>query len=92
MLKELHLRIFKCDRPCVRPRFAVVVHSMLLPRGYGEGVLHAQIYVEIIGVWPGICVLHRYHFNILLDMECVSDIAKIQAQFEHLAETYFDGF
>jgi dynactin 1 len=26
------------------------------------------------------------------DMECVSDVMKIQAQFDHLADTYFSGF
>ncbi|KAF9011292.1 dynactin [Cyathus striatus] len=34
-------------------------------------------------------LLKRDEFRV---MECVGDIVKIQAQFDHLAESYFDGF
>lgn len=33
-------------------------------------------------------LLRRSEFR---EMECVSDVVKIQAQLEHVAETYFDG-
>ncbi|KXN84997.1 hypothetical protein AN958_11842 [Leucoagaricus sp. SymC.cos] len=51
-------------------------------------------------IYPEVAPLERridMHLDLLRrdefrEMECVSDVAKIQAQFDHLAETYFEGF
>ncbi|KAF9447534.1 hypothetical protein P691DRAFT_706592 [Macrolepiota fuliginosa MF-IS2] len=52
-----------------------------------------RIYVEIAPLEKRVDMhlelLRRDEFR---EMECVSDVAKIQAQFDHLAETYFEGF
>ncbi|KDR85814.1 hypothetical protein GALMADRAFT_234908 [Galerina marginata CBS 339.88] len=59
-----------------------------------------ETFLNIGRLYPEIAPLEKridMHIDLLRrddfrDMECVSDIVKIQAQFDHLAETYFNGF
>ncbi|KAF5385085.1 hypothetical protein D9615_001067 [Tricholomella constricta] len=59
-----------------------------------------ESFLNIGRIFPEIAPMEKrldMHINLLRrdefrEMECVSDIVKIQAQFDHLAETYFDGF
>ncbi|KAG6889336.1 hypothetical protein C0995_001744 [Termitomyces sp. Mi166 len=59
-----------------------------------------ESFLNIGRIFPEIAPMEKridMHINLLRrdefrEMECVSDIIKIQAQFDHLAETYFDGF
>ncbi|KNZ76316.1 Dynactin, 150 kDa isoform [Termitomyces sp. J132] len=59
-----------------------------------------ESFLTIGRIFPEIAPMEKridMHINLLRkdefrEMECVSDIIKIQAQFDHLAETYFDGF
>ncbi|GLB43572.1 putative dynein associated protein [Lyophyllum shimeji] len=59
-----------------------------------------ESFLNIGRIYPEIAPMEKridMHINLLRrdefrEMECVSDIVKIQAQFDHLAETYFDGF
>ncbi|KAG6857289.1 hypothetical protein H0H87_006482 [Tephrocybe sp. NHM501043] len=59
-----------------------------------------ESFLNIGRIFPEIAPIEKridIHINLLRkdefrEMECVTDIVKIQAQFEHLAETYFDGF
>ncbi|KAG6812629.1 hypothetical protein H0H92_001712 [Tricholoma furcatifolium] len=59
-----------------------------------------ESFLNIGRIFPEIAPMEKridMHINLLRkdefrEMECVSDIVKIQAQFDHLAETYFNGF
>ncbi|RDB28736.1 Dynactin, isoform [Hypsizygus marmoreus] len=59
-----------------------------------------ESFLNIGRIYPEIAPMEKridMHMNLLRrdefrEMECVNDIVKIQAQFDHLAETYFDGF
>ncbi|KAG6885817.1 hypothetical protein C0993_009209 [Termitomyces sp. T159_Od127] len=59
-----------------------------------------ESFLNIGRIFPEIAPMEKridMHLNLLRkdefrEMECVSDIIKIQAQFDHLAETYFNGF
>ncbi|KAG6865099.1 hypothetical protein C0991_005060 [Blastosporella zonata] len=59
-----------------------------------------ESFLNIGRIFPEIAPMEKridMHINLLRkdefrEMECVGDIIKIQAQFDHLAETYFEGF
>ncbi|RXW18504.1 hypothetical protein EST38_g7340 [Candolleomyces aberdarensis] len=59
-----------------------------------------ETFLNIGRIYPEIAPLEKridMHIDLLRrdefrDMECVSDVMKIQAQFDHLAETYFGGY
>ncbi|KAG5644147.1 hypothetical protein DXG03_009041 [Asterophora parasitica] len=59
-----------------------------------------ESFLNIGRIYPEIAPMEKrldMHINLLRrdefrDMECVSDVLKIQAQFDHIAESYFDGF
>ncbi|KAF9478081.1 dynactin [Pholiota conissans] len=70
-------------------RFAAVLRHCDVEAFLNIGRLYPEIAPLEKRIDMHIDLLRRDEFR---DMECVSDIAKIQAQFEHLAETYFDGF
>ncbi|KAF6754161.1 dynactin [Ephemerocybe angulata] len=59
-----------------------------------------ETFLNIGRLYPDIAPLEKridMHIDLLRrdefrDMECVTDVMKIQAQFDHLAETYFSGY
>ncbi|KAJ2917876.1 hypothetical protein MD484_g2604, partial [Candolleomyces efflorescens] len=59
-----------------------------------------ETFLNIGRIYPEIAPLEKridMHIDLLRrdefrDMECVSDVMKIQAQFDHVAETYFRGY
>ncbi|KAJ2935346.1 hypothetical protein H1R20_g1748, partial [Candolleomyces eurysporus] len=59
-----------------------------------------ETFLNIGRIYPEIAPLEKridMHIDLLRrdefrDMECVSDVMKIQAQFDHLAEAYFGGY
>ncbi|KAH9486203.1 Dynactin, 150 kDa isoform [Psilocybe cubensis] len=70
-------------------RFAAVLRRCDVETFLNIGRLYPEIAPLEKRIDMHIDLLRRDEFR---DMECVNDIVKIQAQFDHLAETYFDGF
>ncbi|KAJ3570761.1 hypothetical protein NP233_g4188 [Leucocoprinus birnbaumii] len=85
---EMRGRIAQLSTLC--KRFARVLKCVDVETFLNVG---GRIFPEVKGVEKRVDMhvelLRRDEFR---EMECVSDVAKIQAQFDHLAETYFDGF
>ncbi|KAJ8507158.1 hypothetical protein ONZ45_g10447 [Pleurotus djamor] len=70
-------------------RFAAVLRRCDPDSFLSLGRLYPEIAPLEKRVDMHIDLLRRDEFR---EMECVSDVAKIQAQFEHLAEAYFSGY
>ncbi|KAF8899310.1 dynein associated protein-domain-containing protein [Infundibulicybe gibba] len=70
-------------------RFAAVLRKCDVESFLNIGRIYPEIAPMEKRLDMHIDLLRRDEFR---EMECVSDIAKIQAQFDHLAETYFDIF
>ncbi|KAF8971830.1 dynactin [Flammula alnicola] len=84
---EMRSRISGLSTLC--KRFAAVLRRCDVETFLNIGRLYPEIAPLEKRIDMHIDLLRRDEFR---DMECVSDIVKIQAQFDHLAETYFDGF
>ncbi|KAJ3503186.1 hypothetical protein NLJ89_g8547 [Agrocybe chaxingu] len=84
---EMRSRISGLSTLC--KRFAAVLRRCDVETFLNMGRLYPEIAPLEKRVDMHIDLLRRDEFR---DMECVSDIVKIQAQFDHLAEAYFDGF
>ncbi|KAJ7246396.1 dynein associated protein-domain-containing protein [Mycena rebaudengoi] len=70
-------------------RFAAVMRRCDVESFLNIGRLYAEIAPMEKRLDMHIDLLRRDEFR---EMECVSDVVKISAQFDHLAETYFNGF
>ncbi|KAF9055788.1 dynein associated protein-domain-containing protein [Panaeolus papilionaceus] len=84
---EMRSRISGLSTLC--KRFAAVLRRCDVETFLNIGRLFPEIAPLEKRIDMHIDLLRRDEFR---DMECVSDIVKIQAQFDHLAETYFDDF
>ncbi|KAF9567724.1 dynactin [Agrocybe pediades] len=84
---EMRSRISGMSTLC--KRFAAVLRRCDVETFLNIGRLYPEIAPLEKRINMHIDLLRRDEFR---DMECVSDIAKIHAQFDHLAETYFAGF
>ncbi|PPR02344.1 hypothetical protein CVT24_011688 [Panaeolus cyanescens] len=84
---EMRSRISGLSTLC--KRFAAVLRRCDVETFLNIGRLFPEISPLEKRIDMHIDLLRRDEFR---DMECVSDIVKIQAQFDHLAETYFDDF
>ncbi|KAF7320182.1 CAP-Gly domain-containing protein [Mycena kentingensis (nom. inval.)] len=70
-------------------RFAAVMRRCDVESFLNFGRLYPEIAPMEKRIDMHIDLLRRDEFR---EMECVSDVVKIAAQFDHLAETYFSGF
>ncbi|KAJ8701829.1 hypothetical protein PTI98_000580 [Pleurotus ostreatus] len=70
-------------------RFAAILRRCDVDSFLSLGRLYPEIAPLEKRIDMHIELLRRDEFR---EMECVSDVAKIQAQFEHLAEAYFSGY
>ncbi|TFY71856.1 hypothetical protein EVG20_g1162 [Dentipellis fragilis] len=70
-------------------RFAAILRKCDVESFLNIGRLYPEIAPMEKRIDMHIELLRREEFR---EMECVTDINKIQAQFDHLAETYFEGF
>ncbi|KAI0030979.1 dynactin [Vararia minispora EC-137] len=70
-------------------RFAAILRRCDVESFLSIGRLYPEIAPMEKRIDMHIDLLRREEFR---EMECVSDISKMQAQFDHLAETYFQGF
>ncbi|KAI0321262.1 dynein associated protein-domain-containing protein [Amylostereum chailletii] len=70
-------------------RFAAILRRCDVESFLNIGRLYPEIAPMEKRIDIHIDLLRREEFR---EMECASDINKIQAQFDHLAETYFQGF
>ncbi|KAF9488647.1 dynactin [Pleurotus eryngii] len=70
-------------------RFAAILRRCDVDSFLSLGRLYPEIAPLEKRIDMHIELLRRDEFR---EMECVSDVAKIQAQFEHLAEAYFGGY
>ncbi|KAJ7163329.1 dynein associated protein-domain-containing protein [Mycena filopes] len=70
-------------------RFAAVMRRCDVESFLNIGRLYQEIAPMEKRLDMHIDLLRRDEFR---EMECVTDVAKISAQFDHLAETYFSGF
>ncbi|KIK02267.1 hypothetical protein K443DRAFT_677778 [Laccaria amethystina LaAM-08-1] len=70
-------------------RFAAILRKCDVETFLNIGRLYPEIAPLEKRIDMHIGLLRRDDFK---EGECVNDIVKIQAQFDHLAETYFDGF
>ncbi|EGN93727.1 hypothetical protein SERLA73DRAFT_172019 [Serpula lacrymans var. lacrymans S7.3] len=70
-------------------RFAAILRHCDVESFLNIGRIYPEIAPMEKRIDMHIDLLRRDEFR---EMECVSDIAKMQAQFDHLAETYFNGF
>ncbi|KAI0042583.1 hypothetical protein FA95DRAFT_1636409 [Auriscalpium vulgare] len=70
-------------------RFAAILRHCDVESFLSAGRLYPEIVPMEKRIDMHIDLLRREEFR---EMECASDINRIQAQFDHLAETYFEGF
>ena len=70
-------------------RFAAIMRRCDVDAFLGVGRIFADVAPMEKRVDMHIDLLRREEFR---ELECVSDAAKMQAQFDHLAETYFGSF
>ncbi|KAI0066601.1 hypothetical protein BV25DRAFT_1820618 [Artomyces pyxidatus] len=70
-------------------RFAAILRRCDVESFLNVGRLYPEIAPMEKRIDMHIDLLRREEFR---EMECASDINKIQAQFDHLSETYFEGF
>ncbi|KAG5654154.1 hypothetical protein H0H81_006866 [Sphagnurus paluster] len=84
---ELRTRISGLSTLC--KRFAAILRRCDVDSFLSIGRIYPEIAPMEKRIDMHINLLRRDEFR---EMECVSDIIKIHLQFEHLAETYFNGF
>ncbi|KDQ62879.1 hypothetical protein JAAARDRAFT_28852 [Jaapia argillacea MUCL 33604] len=84
---EMRGRIASLSTLC--KRFAAVLRHCDVESFLQIGRLYPELAPMEKRIDMHIDLLRRDEFR---EMECVSDVAKLQAQFDHLAETYFAGF
>ncbi|KAG2022561.1 hypothetical protein CC2G_000299 [Coprinopsis cinerea AmutBmut pab1-1] len=84
---EMRSRISGLSTLC--KRFAAILRGSDVETFLNIGRIYPEIAPLEKRIDMHIDLLRRDEFR---DMECVSDVMKIQAQFDHLAETYFSGF
>ncbi|KAK2464772.1 hypothetical protein APHAL10511_003190 [Amanita phalloides] len=84
---EMRARITNLSTLC--RRFSAILRRCDVDSFLSIGRLYAEIAPMEKRIDTHINLLRRDEFR---EMECVSDIVKIQAQFDHIAETYFAGF
>ncbi|KAG6911272.1 hypothetical protein DXG01_002111 [Tephrocybe rancida] len=84
---EMRARISGLSTLC--KRFAAILRRCDVESFLNIGRIFPEISPMEKRIDIHISLLRKDEFR---EMECVSDIVKIQAQFDHLAETYFDGF
>ncbi|PBK76520.1 dynactin [Armillaria solidipes] len=70
-------------------RFAAILRKCDVETFLNKGRIYPEIAPMEKRIDMQIDLLRRDAFR---EMECASDIEKIQAQFDHLADKYFDGF
>ncbi|KAK0466245.1 dynactin [Desarmillaria tabescens] len=70
-------------------RFAAILRKCDVETFLNKGRIYPEIAPMEKRIDMHIDLLRRDAFR---EMECASDIEKIQAQFDHLADKYFDGF
>ncbi|QRW00779.1 Dynein associated protein [Ceratobasidium sp. AG-Ba] len=74
---------------CLCKRFAAVLRKCDVQTFHGVGRLYPDLLPMEKRLDMHVDLLRRDEFRI---MECVSDVSKMLAQFEHLADTAFSGF
>ncbi|KAF8634861.1 hypothetical protein AX15_000617 [Amanita polypyramis BW_CC] len=84
---EMRARIANLSTLC--RRFSAILRRCDVDSFLSIGRLYPEIAPMEKRIDMHINLLRRDEFR---EMECVSDIVKIQAQFDHIAETYFAGF
>ncbi|KAF8346896.1 dynactin [Amanita rubescens] len=84
---EMRSRIATLSTLC--RRFSAVLRRCDVDSFLSMGRLYPEILPMEKRLDMHLNLLRRDEFR---EMECVSDIVKIQAQFDHIAETYFSGF
>ncbi|KAI0931161.1 hypothetical protein AcW2_000104 [Taiwanofungus camphoratus] len=70
-------------------RFSSILRKCDVESFLNIGRIYAEIAPMEKRIDMHVDLLRREEFR---ELECVSDAAKIQSQFDHLAETYFNGF
>ncbi|KAL4247405.1 dynactin subunit family protein [Abortiporus biennis] len=84
---ELRARLSTLSMTC--KRFAAILRRCDVESFLNIGRIYPEIAPMEKRLDMHIDLLKREEFR---DMECVSDAAKIQSQFDHLSETYFGGY
>ncbi|KIY50506.1 hypothetical protein FISHEDRAFT_64716 [Fistulina hepatica ATCC 64428] len=84
---EMRGRISNLSNLC--KRFAAILSRCDVETFLNIGRLYPEIAPMEKRIDMHIDLLRRDEFR---EMECVSDVVRIQAQFDHIAESYFEGF
>ncbi|KAI0801398.1 dynactin [Fomes fomentarius] len=84
---EMRGRLSSLSTTC--KRFAAILRKCDVEAFLNTGRIYAEIAPMEKRIDMHIDLLRREEFR---ELECVSDAAKIQSQFDHLSETYFNNF